>query len=162
LEYSITRAFLGDRDDGLHMPDSTWLGSAGRVRFEARTSYAALPQWIRPVQPIEATGATYVWIDVKGAAQGAGLGLRVEWEIPTVFRFAVIKLGAGGSEAARLAPMTQEKASSLDINIEDLSGIEALLIVGANVGPMSGEFKFDPDEMPYEPQGYLMTIVAQR
>ena len=71
LEYAIARAFVGDRDDGIHMPDSTWLGRAGRVRFNTSFSYSKLPQWIRPVRPIEPTGATYLWLDLRDAPQGS-------------------------------------------------------------------------------------------
>ncbi|MBI5533133.1 MAG: hypothetical protein HY898_10480 [Deltaproteobacteria bacterium] len=161
LEYSIARAFVGDRDDGIHMPDSTWLGRAGRVRFDGRVDYASLPQWIRPVAPIEPSGATYLWVNVKGAPKNASIGFRAEWETPTVFRFAFMKIGADGTELSRLAPISQEKATQLDVNVEDFSGAEALLIVGANVGAIAGDFKYDPDEMPLEPQGYLITLVAQ-
>jgi hypothetical protein len=162
LEYALARAFAGDRDNGMHLPGSAWLGAAGRVRFDARVDYAALPAWVRPAAPIEPTGAFYVWVDTKEAPKDAGLGFRLEWEHPAVFRVAVLKLGAAGQELARFTPASPEKDITLDLNIEDVSGGEALLIVGANAGASGGEFKFDPDELPYEPQSYLLTLVAQR
>ena len=162
LEYAIARAFVGDRDDGIHMQGTGWLGSTGRVRFENRIAWSSLPFWVRPERPIEPTGAIYVWIDLKDVPADASLGMRAEWDAPAVFRFAVLRLGADGQEIGKLAPPTQERSSSVELNVEHLEGASALLLVGVNAGALAGDFQFDPDETPPEPAGCMITLAAQR
>lgn len=161
LEYAIARAFMGDRDDGQHMPESRPLGSAGRVRFEHRIPFASLPRTVMPAAPVEPTGATYVWVDLHGAPKNVSLGFRVQWETPSVFRFAFVSIGTTGAEIARYCPMTQERANVLEGNLENLADTPALLIVGANVGSLGEPFVFDPDEMPYEPQNYMLSLMPR-
>jgi len=162
LEYAVSRAFMGDRDDGIHMQGTSWLGRAGRVRFENRIAWSSLPFWVRPQRPIEPTGAIYVWIDLKDVPAEGSLGVRAEWDTPAVFRFAALRIGSDGQEIGKLAPPTQERASSVEFNVEHLEGASALLLVGVNAGALAGEFQFDPDEMPPEPAGCMITLAAQR
>lgn len=162
LDYAIDRAFVGARDDGIHMDATTWLGDAGRVRFESRFPWSSLPQWIRPSHPIEPTGGVYLWIDLKDVPKDASLGFRAEWDEPAVFRFALLRLGLDGQEIGKLAPLTQERSSSVEANLEHLEGAAAILVVGVNAGALAGEFRFDPDEAPPEPAGCMITLAAQR
>jgi len=162
LEYAIARAFVGDRDDGIHLDATGWIGSAGRVRFESRFPWSSLPQWIRPTRPIEPTGGIYLWIDLKDVPKDASLGFRAEWDDPAVFRFALLRLGPDGQEIGKLAPLTPERSSSVEANLEHLDGAVAILVVGVNAGALAGEFRFDPDEAPPEPAGCMITLAAQR
>jgi hypothetical protein len=161
LEYAVARVFVGDRDDGQHIPASGYLGRAGRVRFDWRIDAASLPRTLAPAAPIEPTGSSYIWLDLRDAADPGGLGMRAIWESPAVFRWALIALAADGSELRRLWPVAQERGTELQVNFEDLRSVSAVLIVGVNIGSLAKPFVFDPDEMPYEPQNYNITLVRE-
>jgi hypothetical protein len=162
LEYAIARAFAGDRDNGLHLPDSRHLGRAGRVRFDWGIDWATLPRTLAPTAPLEPTGATYLWLGVTQAPAGSTLGVRMRWEMPALMRFALITIGADGLEASRRVVATSERAFEAETNLELAAGAAAVLVVGTNVGSLAEPFVFDPDEMPYEPQSYLIELIAQR
>jgi hypothetical protein len=158
LDFAIARAFIGGRDDGKHVLGDPWSGSFGRVRFEWAIPFASLPRRLAPRAPIDPTGSTYVWIDLKGAPPGARLVLRAEWEPPTAFRWAVVRVDASGHEASRVVITAEQRSTSAERNVDRLDGLSGLLVVGVNVGDLGLSHPFDPDEIPYEPHGYVLTL----
>jgi hypothetical protein len=160
LDFAVARLFIGDRDDGMHLPGSGWAGSFGRVRFEWSIPWTSLPKRLAPLRPVDPTGSTYIWIDLAAAPAGIRLALRAEWEPPVVFRWTVVRIKPDGSEASRLLLTPQERSTSAERNIDNLEGLAAVAIVGTNVGDISLSHPFDPDEAPFEPHGYVVSLAA--
>lgn len=158
LDFAIARAFVGDRDDGTHLPETRWLGKEGRVRFEWAASFASLPRTLAPAFPIEPTGASYVWVDLEGAPTGARITFRAKWEPPVLFRWAIVRVREDGTEASRVVVPGQVGTTEAVQTVEAIDGLAGLLIVGTNAGEIGHERPFDPDEQPAEPHGYEVTI----
>lgn len=162
LELAIARAFAGDRDDGMHALASSWAGAAARPRFEWSVPWSTLPRRLAPLAPIDPTGATYVWIDLEGAPASFALDARVEWEVPVVFRFAFVRVAKDGSERSRVVVPHQDRAIWAGQTVDDLGDLAGLLVVGTNAGDDGLPPRFDPDRTPYEPHGYVLTLVRER
>jgi hypothetical protein len=160
LDFAVARLFWGDRDDGVHPPGDGWAGRFGRPRFDWSIPWQSLPRRLAPSRPIDPTGSTYLWIDLNGAPVGARLALRAEWEPPVVFRWAVVRVRPDGSEASRVLVTPQERSTSAEKNVVDLAGLAGLVVVGTNVGDIGLSHPFDPDEAPYEPHGYVVSLAA--
>ncbi len=142
LEFAIDRATTSPR------PRLAW-----RVAWPAQARRFASPE------PVEPTGASYVWIDHAGAPAGASLQLEANWEDYARMRWAVVKVDANGHPMAVVPISTQRLATSAAITVEMLDGVDHLLVVGANVG--STDHPFDPDQGWWEPHGWLLTIQAR-
>jgi hypothetical protein len=160
VDFAVARLFMGSRDDGVHFAESASLGSFGRVRFDWSIAYASLPRRVSPERPIDPTGSTYVWIDLRGAPHGARLSLRMEWETPVIFRWVLVRVRPDGSEASRVLVTSQQRSSSADRNLDDLDGLAGVAIIGINTGDLRLDDPFDPDVAPYEPHGYVLTVAA--
>jgi hypothetical protein len=158
LDFAIARLFMGARDDGLHFPGTAFLGSSGRVRFDWRIDYASLPRRLSPERPIDPTGSTYVWIDLRNVPPGASLAFKMEWEAPVLFRWALLRIRPDGTEASRVVVTGQQKSTAAERNLDDLAGLAGVAIVGTNTGDLRADDPFDPDVAPYEPHGYVITI----
>jgi hypothetical protein len=158
LDFAIARLFMGARDDGLHFPESTFAGDFGRVRFDWSLPFATLPRRVAPERPIEPTGATYLFVGLEGAPPGARLLFRLEWEAPVVFRWALIRIRADGSEASRVLITPEQKSTSAEKNLDELDGMAGVVVVGVNAGDLRPDEVFDPDARPYEPHSYMVTI----
>ena len=161
LELSIARLFMGTRDDGVHFAESASSGNFGRVRFDWSLPYASLPRRVSPQLPIDPSGATYIWIDLASAPKGARLAFHLEWEGPVPFRWALLRIDRDGLEASRVMIASQQKATSAEKNLDALDGLAGVVLVGVNVGDLRSDDPFDPDDAPYEPHGYVVTVAAQ-
>jgi len=160
IDFAVARLFMGSRDDGVHFPESALVGTFGRVRFDWSIEYASLPRRLSPERPIDPTGSTYVWIDVRGAPPGAHLAFRMEWEAPVLFRWALVRVGLDGSEVSRVLITPQQKSTTADRNLDELGGLAGVALVGVNTGDLRIDDPFDPDVAPYEPHGYVVTVAA--
>jgi hypothetical protein len=158
LEYGISRAFLGNRDDGLRSYDSSSLGRFGRIRFDWSIPYKSLPRSLSPRGAIDPTGAVYLWVDLKDRPKDSGLGLRVQWEDTAIYRFAILQIGADGSEVARTVPVTLDRSTGVEANVEHMEQAVGAIVVGVNVGALDREFEFDPDEIPYTPTNCVVSL----
>lgn len=161
LDFAVHRAFVGSRSDGQHMSDVARYGDLGRVRFEWAVTYESLPRRLAPRRPIDATGMTYVWLDLEDAPFDGALTFVADWELPVLFRWALVRIGQDGAEDGRLVvagPYGQTQATQSVVNLEGLKG---LIIVGMNLGDLSRDHPFDPDETPHEPHGYTVTLYPQ-
>jgi hypothetical protein len=161
MELSIARLFMGTRDDGVHFAESASTGSFGRIRFDWNLAYASLPRRVSPERPIDPSGATYIWIDLAGAPKGARVAFHLEWEAPVPFRWALLRIDQEGREASRVMITPQQKATSAEKNLDALDGLAGIALVGVNVGDLRLDDPFDPDAVPYEPHGYVVTVAAQ-
>jgi hypothetical protein len=160
LDFGIARLFMGARSDGLHFPESAFTGSFGRVRFDWNLDFASLPRRVSPERPIDPTGATYAWIDLRSAPPGARLVVRMEWEAPVLFRWALVRVRPDGSEASRVLVAAQQRSTTAERNLDELEGLAGVAIVGVNTGDLRLDDPFDPDIAPYEPHSYVLTVAS--
>ncbi|XXT19660.1 hypothetical protein WME94_56520 [Sorangium sp. So ce429] len=164
LEFAVARAFLGSRSDGAHFTDAERFGDFGRVRFEWSLPYATLPRRVAPLRPIEPTGATYLWLDLSAesaAAPGldaAEITFVADWELPALFRWAIVKIDRQGAEAGRVEVAGIFGSSRAQRTVVGLDGLSGLLIVGVNAGSMIRSHPFDPDDAPFMPHGYTVWL----
>ncbi|WP_437634779.1 hypothetical protein [Sorangium sp. So ce854] len=165
LDFAVARAFLGSRSDGAHLSDAARFGDFGRVRFEWSLPYATLPRRVAPLRPIEPTGATYLWLDLaaEGAAGAADLAAAeitfvADWELPALFRWAIVKVDRQGAEAGRVEVAGIFGSSRAQRTVVGLDGLAGLLIVGVNAGSMIRSRPFDPDDAPFMPHGYAVWL----
>lgn len=159
LDFAIARAFVGSRSDGGHLADVARFGDAGRVRFEWSVPYDSLPRRLAPRSPIDPTGMTYLWVDTTSAPKGAELTFVGDWELPAMFRWALVKVDQEGAESGRFEVAGVFGDSHAERTIVGLDGLSGVLVVGVNAGSMDRSHPFDPDELPLMPHGYTVTLV---
>ncbi|WP_437967551.1 hypothetical protein WMF04_49790 [Sorangium sp. So ce260] len=165
LEFAIARAFLGSRSDGAHLSDAERLGDFGRVRFEWSLPYATLPRRVAPLRPIEPTGATYLWLDLSAENAGdrpdlaaAEITFVADWELPALFRWAIVKVDRQGAEAGRVEVAGIFGSTRAQRTVVGLDGLSGLLLVGVNAGSMIRSRPFDPDDAPFMPHAYTVWL----
>ncbi len=159
LDFAIARAFVGSRSDGAHLADVERFGDLGRVRFEWAVPYDSLPRRLAPLIPIEPTGMTYLWLDLSAAPAGAELTFAADWELPSLFRWSLIKVDRDGAEAGRLDVAGVFGANHAEKTLLGLDGLAGVVVVGVNIGSIDRSHPFDPDEQPLMPHGYTVTLV---
>ena len=158
LDFAVSRAFVGTRSDGAHLADVERFGDFGRVRFEWAVPYDSLPRRLAPAAPIEAMGMTYLWLDTSSAPPGAELTFVGDWELPSVFRWALVKVGKDGAEAGRVDVVAVFGASHAERSVVKLDGLAGVMVVGVNAGSMDRGHPFDPDEQPLMPHSYTVML----
>ncbi len=156
----MARLFTGARDDGFHFPGTAFLGNYGRVRFDWSIDAGSLPRRLSPERPIDPTGSTYLWLDLRGAPADLRLAFRIEWESPVLFRWVLVRIRPDGTEASRVVVTAQQRSTSAEKNLDDLAGLAGVALVGVNTGDLRLDDPFDPDIAPYEPHSYVVTIAA--
>jgi hypothetical protein len=162
VDFAIARAFVGSRDDGQHMRDVRLFGDAGRVRFDWSIPFESLPRRLAPMRPIEPLGATYLWVDLANAPKGAAITFAADWEMLSLFRWAILKIDKDGAEAGRVDVAGIYGDVHAEREILGLDNLAGLLIVGTNIGSPDRSHPFDPDdEAPYPPHSYLVSLFKQ-
>ncbi|HEY5372810.1 MAG TPA: hypothetical protein VIK01_03950 [Polyangiaceae bacterium] len=149
-QYAISRAFLGDRDDGTHPPFDGWAGAFGRVNYDWAIRFSSLPRRVRASRPIEPTGIEMLWVDLDEVPIGVSLGFESEWEAPVAFRWTLISVDEHGQEMARVDVPFQERGRSSEARVVNLMGVRAVLAIGVNMGGVDLAHPFDPDLDPFE------------
>lgn len=157
LEFAVNRAFVGSRSDDGHLVDVDKYGDMGRVRFEWSIPYSTLPRRLAPMRPIEALGATYMWVDLKGAPEDPDLAFVADWEAGVLFHWVVVKVDARGIELGRISIAGIRGSTHAERSLLGLRGAAGLLIVGVNVGSIDRGLPFDPDEQEL-PRSYTVTV----
>ena len=151
-DYAVSRAFIGDRDDGTHPPFIEWAGAFGRPRYDWVIKFSSLPRRVRASRPIEPTGIELIWVDLDEVPIGVSLGFESEWEAPVAFKWRLISLDESGQEMARVDVPFQERGRSSEGRVVNLTGVRSVLAVGINMGGVDLAHPFDPDLDPFEPQ----------
>jgi len=133
------------------------LDLGARVRFDWDVPWPKSARTLASPVPVAEAGATYVRIDGSGAASR----LRVDavWEEHAKMRWTVVKLDAAGHALAHWEAKAQPKATEAHLQVVDTQGAAAFVVVAANVGNWTSPF--DPDEGPWEPHGWLLTIAQE-
>lgn len=151
-DYAVSRAFLGDRDDGSHPPFGEWAGAFARPRYDWTIKFSSLPRRVRAARPIEPTGIELIWVDLDEVPLGVSLGFESEWEAPVAFKWRLISLDESGREMARVDVPFQERGRSSEGRVVNLTGVRAVLAIGINMGGVDLAHPFDPDLDPFEAQ----------
>jgi hypothetical protein len=151
-QYAVSRAFLGDRDDGAHPPYEAWAGSFGRVRYDWTIAFSSLPRRVRASRAIEPSGIEMAWVDLDEVPIGVSLGFESEWEAPVAFHWTLVSVDDHGQEMARVEVPFQERGRSAEGRVVNLTGVRAVLAIGVNIGGIDLGHPFDPDLDPFEPQ----------
>ena len=158
LDFAVDRAFMGSRSDGKHMDDVARFGELGRVRFEWSAQYSSMPRRLAPARPLDALGSTYIWLDLASAPPSAELTFVAEWEVPFLFRWALIKVDKSGADAGRIDVAPVFGQFRAEKTVRDIDGMAGILIVGVNDGEWSKAQPFDPGEPRLDPKSYLVTL----
>lgn len=159
LDFAVARAFVGSRSDGGHLADVNRFGDAGRVRFEWAVPFSSLPRRLAPLNSIEPTGMTYVWLDLADAPPGGELTFAADWDLHTLFRWSLVKVDKNGAEAGRLDVAGVFGANHAERTLIGLDGLAGVMVVGVNIGGVDRSHPFDPDEQPLMPHGYTVTLM---
>lgn len=152
-DFSVRRAFLGSRDDGLHMPWLAFSGDHGRIRFDWNLRASALPRRVASLHPIEPLGSFYAWLELDDLSLHATLGFQAEWEPPVAFQWNLVRVARDGRELSRVEVPFQQRATTVEQRITNLESAAGVLIVGTNLGGITLAHPFDPDVAPFEPHG---------
>ena len=151
-DYAVSRAFLGDRDDGTHPPFLEWAGAFARPRYDWTIKFSSLPRRVRASRPIAPTGIELIWVDLDEVPIGVSLGFESEWEAPVSFKWRLISVDDQGREMARVDVPFQERGRSSEGRVVNLTGVRAVLAIGINMGGVDLAHPFDPDQDPFEAQ----------
>ena len=149
--FAVARAFVGDREDGLHLPGLGFAGSFGRARFDWVIPFSSLPRRVLTGRAIEPSGTELIWITLDEVPLGIALGFQAEWEKPVSFQWQLLTLNADGEELQRIDVPHQERATSAEARVVKLDGAKAVLVVGTNLESVDLAHPFDPDVEPFEP-----------
>lgn len=158
LEFAIHRAFVGSRSDDGHLVDVDKYGDVGRVRFEWTVPLATLPRRLAPMRPIEAMGATYIWVDLKNAPDDLDLSFVADWEAGVLLHWAIVKVDAQGIELGRITVAGIRGTTHAERSIVGLRGVAGLIVVGVNVGSIDRGLPFDPDQGEMA-RSYTVTLI---
>ena len=153
VDFAVARAFVGARDDGLHLPGLAWSGDFGRVRFDWVLPFSTLPRRVAVSPPVDSTGSVLVWLDMDRDPGKATLGFRAEWEAPVSFHWQLVRLDENGVAMGRIAIPFQERATQVEATVENLADVSAVLAIGTNLETVELAHPFDPDVAPFEPHG---------
>jgi len=153
VDFSVARAFLGQREDGLHLPELAWSGAFGRARFDWVIPFSSLPRRVAIHPPVDSTGTAFVWVELDEVPIGSALAMRAEWEAPVSFQWQLVKLSESGVELGRVDVPFQERGREAEARVTGLEGAAAVLVVGTNLEGIEVAHPFDPDIAPFEPHG---------
>jgi hypothetical protein len=159
VDFAVTRAFIGDREDGLHLPALGWAGEFGRVRFDWSVKFSSLPRRVLVSPAVDSTGSVLLWLDLDDVPLGAALGFRAEWEPPVSFQWQLVRIGAEGEELGRIDIPFQERSREAEGRVRNLDGAKAVLLVGTNLEGIDLSHPFDPDVSPFEPHTATVYLV---
>jgi hypothetical protein len=159
LEFAVARAFVGDADDGQHLPESRGLGAAGRVRHEWDIAWPTTPRRLASGAGVAPTGATFIGIDHGGAPPGSRLRVEASWEEHAKMRWAVVKLDAAGRATVMLPIPSRERGTDAQMTVADLDDVARILLVGTNTGDPT--YPFDPNDEVWEPHGWTVTFAGE-
>lgn len=152
-DFAVSRAFLGDREDGQHLPGLAWAGAFGRARFDWVIPFSSLPRRVSIRPAVDSTGSVLVWLDLDQVPERASLGFQAEWEEPVSFHWQLVRLGDHGEELGRIPVVFEDRATSAEGTVGHLAGTRAVLAVGTNLETVALDHPFDPDVRPFEPHG---------
>jgi hypothetical protein len=160
-DFAVTRGFLGDRDDGAHLPSLSHAGAFGRVRFDWVMDFSSLPRRVASARPLQPSGSMYVWLNLKDVPADATLAVQAEWEPPAAFGWVLVKVDEKGRELSRVHLPFRQRDTRVEQTLVGLDQAAAVIVAGINLGGIDPSHPFDPDVTPFEPHSctvYLARI----
>jgi len=121
--------------------------------------WPTLARRITPAEPIAPTGVSYVRVDHKDVGGDTKLRLEAQWEDYARMRWVVLKRDAADRTLAQVTVTSTEHGTAASMTIEQLDGVDHILIVAQNLG--STEHPFNPDQEEWESHGWLLTLEGQ-
>ena len=85
-------------------------------------------------------------------------GFRASCETPVSYVWSVTRLGAGDAALSTVPITFQERNPDASGRVLPVEGLEALLVVGTNLGGVALTHPFDPDHEPHEAHGCRLSI----
>jgi hypothetical protein len=156
-DFAVARAFIGELEDGAHLPALAWTSSIGTPTFDWVIPFKTLPRRVR-LTPVEPTGAALLYLDLAGAPQGFTLGFQADWEPPAEFQWVLVQLGKDG-EVSRLEVPFQERETRVEARLVNVHDVRAIIVAGAHLERVDDAHPFDPDVAPFEPHsGYVYLV----
>jgi hypothetical protein len=159
VDFEVGRAFVGDADDGAHLPESRALGAAGRVHAQWEINWPDHPRSLASGAGVAPTGAAYVVISRAGAAPGSRLRVEAAWEEHARMRWTAVKIDAAGKELGRISIPGPDRGTAAQMTVVDLDAAARVLLVGTNVGDPF--YPFDPNAGVWEPHGWTLTVAGE-
>lgn len=158
--FDVLHASLKDEGEALGA-FAIWraLGVAPAARLDWDVAWPSSPRALASPEGLAPTGSAYVRIDTKGRAPGARFDLDATWEQLARMRWSVVRLDAAGREIGRVEANAAPKSTQAHLQVVDLGGASALLVVATNLGPWDGTY--DPDDDAPEPHGWVLTIRSE-
>lgn len=139
LKFAVTRAGI------LPAPAVAW-----------NVPWPILARRITPAWPVAPTGVSYVRVNREGAPPGSKLRLEAQWEDYARMRWIVLKRDPADRTLSELSVISTERATTASMTVEQLDGVDNILIVAQNLG--STEHAFNPHQDGWEPHGWLLTL----
>lgn len=162
IQFGVARAFMGNRDDGKHVPGLAWLGDRGRVSFDWSIKYSSLPRFVASSEALEPMGSSYVWLSLDGVPLGARIAFRAEWEAPVRFKWQVVSVDKEGREMNRWDVAYLERETQVEKLLMNFEGAAGLIFVAMNLGGVDLLHPYDPDYEPWEKHGYTLYLTEMK
>jgi hypothetical protein len=81
-----------------------------------------------------------------------------DWELDVLFRWALVKVDRDGREVGRVTVAGVFGNTHAEQTVVGLDNLAGVLAVGVNAGSMDRSRPFDPDEGPFMPRSYTVTL----
>ncbi len=130
-----------------------------RPAFAWSVPWPTLARRITPAEPIAPTGVSYVRVDHKDVGGGAKLRLEAQWEDYARMRWFVLKRDSADRTLAQVVVTSTEHGTAASMTIEQLDGVDHILIVAQNLG--STEHSFSPVQGEWESHSWLLTLEGE-
>ncbi len=157
--FAGVRATFGPAADPVALPSARAFGEAGRIAVDFTIDWPTAPRRFASLKPIAPTGVAVMAVRRAGAAPGARLRIEADWEEHARLRWMAIKLGPDGTPRGTVLVPSTPKATSAQATITELDGVSTILVVVENAGDFARPF--DPDEGPWEPHAFLVTLASE-
>jgi len=159
--FDVLAATLGDQGSSF---DDLLLDAAveracdpsNKPMLEWRIPASTVPRRLAISRGIEATGATYVQIDLDKTPKPISIELDLKWEVGARFRWTVLKLDASGKRIGEVPVAALDRKIEVTVEVRRLEATASLLVVGINGGdPLKPWHADDPQGLPH---GYEIGI----
>jgi hypothetical protein len=159
VDFGVARSFVGSAADETHFLESRGFGDAGKVALAWDIPWPEKARRLVAPTGIQPTGSSFVLVHREGAKPGTSLRIESDWEELMKLRWVAVKLDAHGREIARIPVAAAGKTTHAALTLGELDTTATVLLVGTNVGEWTRPF--DPDEAPWEPHGYMITLASE-
>lgn len=159
VDFGVARAFVGSAADETHFLESRGFGDAGKAAIAWDIPWPPQPRRLVSPTGVQPTGSSFLLVHRDGAPSGSRLRIEADWEQLMKLRWVAVKLDARGKELARIPLTSPGKATHAAIDLGELDATASVLLVATNVSEWTKPF--DPNEAPWEPHGWMVTLASE-